>query len=48
MLGRRVFYRTPIHHSFEHMGISEPKIVLRLVTVALVLAAISLATIKLR
>jgi phospho-N-acetylmuramoyl-pentapeptide-transferase len=48
MLGRRIFYRTPIHHSFEHMGISEPKIVLRLVTVALVLAAVSLATIKLR
>jgi len=48
MLGRRIFYRTPIHHSFEHMGVSEPKIVLRLSIVALVLAAISLATIKLR
>ncbi len=48
MLGRRIFYRTPIHHSFEHLGIAETKVVLRFTIVALILAMLSLATLKLR
>jgi phospho-N-acetylmuramoyl-pentapeptide-transferase len=48
MLGRRIFYRTPIHHTFEHLGVAEPKLVLRFTVVALVLAVLALATIKLR
>jgi len=48
MLGRRIFYRTPIHHSFEHLGLSETKVVMRFFIVAMVLALFALATLKLR
>ncbi|MDP8206729.1 MAG: phospho-N-acetylmuramoyl-pentapeptide-transferase [Candidatus Electryonea clarkiae] len=48
LLGRRIFYRTPIHHSYEHLGIAETKVSLRFAIVALVLAMLSLATLKIR
>lgn len=48
LLGRRLFYRTPIHHSFEHLGYAETKVVLRFFIVAMVLALLALATLKLR
>lgn len=47
-LGRRIFYRTPIHHSFEHMGLAETKVVLRFTIVSFVMAVLALATLKLR
>ncbi|MBZ0263930.1 phospho-N-acetylmuramoyl-pentapeptide-transferase [bacterium] len=48
LLGRRIFFRTPIHHSFEHRGFSETKVVLRFSIVALILALLAISTLKLR
>jgi phospho-N-acetylmuramoyl-pentapeptide-transferase len=47
-LGRRIFYRAPLHHNLQHKGIAETKVVIRLWVVAGILALISLATLKLR
>ena len=47
-LGRRLFFRAPIHHAFQHRGISETKVVLRFWIVSFVLALLSIATLKLR
>ncbi len=48
MLGRRIFYRTPIHHAYEHLGIAETKVVLRFWIISLLLALVAVATLKLR
>ena len=29
LLKRRIFYRAPIHHTYQFLGIAEPKIVVR-------------------
>jgi len=47
-LGRRLFYRAPLHHQMQHVGLAEPKVVVRLWIVATILALASIATIKLR
>ena len=47
-LGRRIFYRAPLHHNLQHKGIAETKVVIRLWIVAGILALISLATLKIR
>ncbi|WBU57079.1 phospho-N-acetylmuramoyl-pentapeptide-transferase [Paracoccus sediminicola] len=46
--GKRVFLMAPIHHHFEKMGWKESQIVIRFWIIALVLALIGLATLKLR
>ena len=46
--GKRVFLMAPIHHHFEHLGWSEPTVVIRFWIVAFVLALAGLATLKLR
>jgi phospho-N-acetylmuramoyl-pentapeptide-transferase len=46
--GRRVFRMAPIHHHFEQLGWSESKVVIRFWIIAIVLAVIGLATLKLR
>ena len=46
--GRRVFRMAPIHHHFEKKGWKESQIVIRFWIIALVLALIGLATLKLR
>jgi phospho-N-acetylmuramoyl-pentapeptide-transferase len=46
--GRRVFKMAPIHHHFEEIGWSEPKVITRFVIVAVVFALFSLTTLKLR
>ena len=46
--GRRVFRMAPIHHHFELKGWAEPKIIVRFWIVSIVLALISLTTLKLR
>jgi phospho-N-acetylmuramoyl-pentapeptide-transferase len=46
--GRRVFLMAPIHHHFEKLGWPESTVVIRFWIVALVLAFIGLATLKLR
>lgn len=48
LLGRRLFYRTPIHHAYEHLGIAETKVVLRFWIISLMLALLAVATLKLR
>jgi phospho-N-acetylmuramoyl-pentapeptide-transferase len=47
-LGRRLFYRAPLHHHMQHTGLAETKVVIRLWIVSLILALVSIATIKLR
>jgi phospho-N-acetylmuramoyl-pentapeptide-transferase len=46
--GKRVFKMAPIHHHFEHLGWSEPQVVVRFWIIAFVLAMIGLASLKLR
>ncbi len=46
--GKRFFKMAPLHHHFEEMGWSEPKVIVRFWIVAVVLAMISLSTLKLR
>jgi len=48
MTGKRVFRMAPIHHHFEQLGWKEPTIVIRFWIVAVVLALVGLATLKLR
>ncbi len=48
MTGRRVFKMAPVHHHFELKGWAEPKIIVRFWIVSIVLALISLTTLKLR
>ena len=45
---RRVFRMAPLHHHFELIGWSEPKVIARFVIVAIIFALFSLTTLKLR
>lgn len=45
---KRIFRMAPIHHHFELAGLAEPKIIVRFWIVSIVLALISLTTLKLR
>jgi phospho-N-acetylmuramoyl-pentapeptide-transferase len=46
--GKRIFRMAPIHHHFEHLGWSEPTVVIRFWIIAFVLALAGLSTLKLR
>jgi phospho-N-acetylmuramoyl-pentapeptide-transferase len=46
--GKRVFLMAPIHHHFEHLGWSEPTVVIRFWIISFVLALAGLATLKIR
>ena len=48
LTGRRVFRMAPLHHHFEQIGWSEPKIITRFLIAAVVFALFSLTTLKLR
>lgn len=48
LTGKRVFRMAPLHHHFELLGWSETKVTLRFWIVALLLALLSLGTLKLR
>lgn len=48
MTGKRVFLMAPIHHHFEKRGWPESQIVIRFWIIALILALIGLATLKVR
>ncbi len=48
MTGRRVFRMAPIHHHFELIGWSEPKVITRFLILAVIFALFSLTTLKLR
>jgi phospho-N-acetylmuramoyl-pentapeptide-transferase len=46
--GRRIFLMSPLHHHFQKLGYHESKIVLRFFIVGIMLAALSIVTLKLR
>jgi phospho-N-acetylmuramoyl-pentapeptide-transferase len=46
--GQRVFKMAPLHHHFEQIGWSEPKVITRFVIVGIIFALFSLTTLKLR
>ena len=46
--GKRIFRMAPIHHHFEQLGWSESKVVIRFWIIAIILAMLGLATLKLR
>jgi phospho-N-acetylmuramoyl-pentapeptide-transferase len=48
LTGRRVFRMAPIHHHFELIGWSEPKVITRFLILAIICALFSLTTLKLR
>lgn len=48
LTGRRVFRMAPLHHHFELIGWSEPKVIARFVIVGIIFALFSLTTLKLR
>jgi phospho-N-acetylmuramoyl-pentapeptide-transferase len=48
LTGRRVFKMAPIHHHFELKGWPEPKVIIRFWIVGIMLALLSLATLKVR
>jgi phospho-N-acetylmuramoyl-pentapeptide-transferase len=46
--GKRLFKMAPLHHHFELLGWSEPKVITRFVVVSIIFALFSLTTLKLR
>jgi phospho-N-acetylmuramoyl-pentapeptide-transferase len=46
--GKRVFKMAPLHHHFEVKGWQEPKVIIRFWIIAIILALLSLSTLKLR
>ncbi len=46
--GRRIFKMSPLHHHFQVMGYPEPKIVQRFIIVGIMLAVVTIITLKLR
>ncbi|HUX96658.1 MAG TPA: phospho-N-acetylmuramoyl-pentapeptide-transferase [Bacteroidales bacterium] len=46
--GRRIFLMAPLHHHYQKKGYPEPKIVTRFWIVAIMLAVISIVTLKIR
>ena len=48
LTGQRVFKMAPIHHHFELIGWSEPKVIARFLIMAIIFALFSLTTLKLR
>jgi phospho-N-acetylmuramoyl-pentapeptide-transferase len=48
LTGKRIFKMAPIHHHFEKKGWAESTIVIRFWIIAIILALIGLATLKLR
>jgi len=48
LTGKRVFRMAPLHHHFELIGWSEPKVIARFVIASIIFALFSLTTLKLR
>jgi len=48
LTGKRVFLMAPIHHHYEKKGWAEPKIIVRFWIVSILLALVSLASLKIR
>jgi len=48
LTGRRIFKMAPIHHHFELKGWPEPKVIVRFWIIGIILALLSLSTLKVR
>lgn len=48
LTGKRIFKMAPIHHHFELKGLTETKIIVRFWIISILLAVLSLSTLKLR
>jgi phospho-N-acetylmuramoyl-pentapeptide-transferase len=48
LTGKRIFRMAPLHHHFELIGWSEPKVITRFLIVGIIFALFSLTTLKLR
>jgi phospho-N-acetylmuramoyl-pentapeptide-transferase len=48
LTGRRIFKMAPIHHHFEVKGWAEPKVIVRFWIVGIILALLSLTSLKVR
>jgi len=48
LTGKRIFKMAPIHHHYEKLGWSEPKIIVRFWIISVVLALVALSTLKVR
>lgn len=48
LTGKRILKMSPLHHHFELKGVSESKIIIRFWIIAILLAVLSLATLKVR
>ncbi|MCK5168641.1 MAG: phospho-N-acetylmuramoyl-pentapeptide-transferase [Bacteroidales bacterium] len=46
--GRRIFKMSPLHHHYQMKGYPEPKIVMRFMIIGIILAVISIITLKIR
>ncbi len=46
--GRRIFLMAPLHHHYQKKGMPEPKIVMRFIIIAIILAVLSVITLKIR
>ncbi|MBO5813933.1 MAG: phospho-N-acetylmuramoyl-pentapeptide-transferase, partial [Alistipes sp.] len=46
--GRRILLMSPLHHHYQKKGLFETKIVFRFIIVSMLLAAMTLATLKIR
>lgn len=46
--GRRIFLMAPLHHHFQKKGVAEPKIVTRFWLVGIILAMLTIVTLKIR
>ena len=46
--GRRIFLMSPLHHHFQKKGMHESKIVQRFIVVSMLLAVLTIATLKIR
>jgi phospho-N-acetylmuramoyl-pentapeptide-transferase len=47
-VGHRIFLMAPLHHHYQKKGFPEPKIVTRFWIVAILLAVLSIVTLKIR
>ena len=48
LTGKRIFKMAPIHHHFELKGWAEPKVIVRFWIISIILALLTLSTLKLR
>ena len=46
--GKRIFKMSPLHHHYQKLGMAEPKIVMRFFIVGIMLAVLTLVTLKIR